>query len=206
MNKEKMKSLANGLVIGVLGLLAASGAVWAFSGVAQNVAESGGTINVYNEGGDESLGGTRYPNGISADGTAANAGQVRGTTLTVTGATTLNNDTIISANLDVAGQFNVSSTAIIDGNIRTNADITVSTTAFVFDAYLDADLGGALGINTTSLSGELDVWGGSATSSISLDTDGTQGSCLRLIDAGNSTVTYLTVVLGNLTTSTTDCR
>lgn len=33
--------------------------------------------------------GTRWPNGISADTTSPSAGQVRGTTLTVTGATTL---------------------------------------------------------------------------------------------------------------------
>lgn len=35
------------------------------------------------------LGGTRFPSGISADSTSPSAGQVRGTTLTVTGASTL---------------------------------------------------------------------------------------------------------------------
>lgn len=39
------------------------------------------------------LGSTRFPNGISADSTAASAGQVRGTTLTITGASTLSGDT-----------------------------------------------------------------------------------------------------------------
>jgi len=38
---------------------------------------------------DQNLGGTRFPNGISADGTSPIAGQVRGTTLAVTGASTL---------------------------------------------------------------------------------------------------------------------
>lgn len=33
--------------------------------------------------------GTRFPNGISADTTSPSAGQVRGTTLTITGATTI---------------------------------------------------------------------------------------------------------------------
>lgn len=44
-------------------------------------------------------GGTRFPNGISADSTSPSAGQVRGTTLTTTGAATLGgNLTVTTSN------------------------------------------------------------------------------------------------------------
>jgi hypothetical protein len=38
---------------------------------------------------DDGFGGTRFPNGLSADGTSPSAGEVRGTTLTTTGAATV---------------------------------------------------------------------------------------------------------------------
>lgn len=41
--------------------------------------------------------GTRFPNGISADSTSPSAGQVRGSTLTITGAATLNGTTFVTA-------------------------------------------------------------------------------------------------------------
>lgn len=54
---------------------------------------------------DMSLGasGTRFPNGVSADGTSPSAGEVRGTTLTTTGAAS------------VAGAFQASSTLEVTG-------------------------------------------------------------------------------------------
>lgn len=42
-----------------------------------------------NQSGTLGASGTRFPNGISADTTSPTAGQVRGTTLTITGAQTL---------------------------------------------------------------------------------------------------------------------
>lgn len=40
-------------------------------------------------------GGTRFPSGISADSTSPSSGEVRGTTLTITGATTLTGETTL---------------------------------------------------------------------------------------------------------------
>lgn len=50
-------------------------------------------------------GGTRFPNGISADTTSPSAGQVRGTTLTTTGAA------VLGGNLTVTTGANATSTA-----------------------------------------------------------------------------------------------
>lgn len=126
MNIEKMKSLVKWLAIGVLGVLAVSSVAFAFSGSAQNVAESGATINVYNQGQgigsaeEEVLGasGSRFPNGISADSTSPSAGQVRGTTLTITGAVS-------------TGAVTASGVQTLDaGQLRsyTNSTSTVATT------------------------------------------------------------------------------
>jgi hypothetical protein len=51
---------------------------------------------------DQDLGGTRFPSGISADSTTPSAGQVRGTTQTFTGASTLTSGTF-SSTLGVTG-------------------------------------------------------------------------------------------------------
>lgn len=51
----------------------------------------------------DSFGGTRFPNGISADNTSPIAGEVRGTTLTITGAATFQGAVALSSTLDVAG-------------------------------------------------------------------------------------------------------
>ena len=55
---------------------------------------------------DQRLGGTRFPNGISADSTSPSAGEVRGTTLTSTGAATLASSNVTGA-LDVDGETTV---------------------------------------------------------------------------------------------------
>jgi len=44
---------------------------------------------VGNNQADEGVGGTRFPSGLSADGTSPSTGEVRGTTLTTTGAATI---------------------------------------------------------------------------------------------------------------------
>ena len=62
--------------------------------VINNYAE-GGIVLGAGEGG--LLGGTRFPNGLSADSTSPVAGQVRGTTLTVTGNATISG--ILSGNM-----------------------------------------------------------------------------------------------------------
>lgn len=66
-------------IIGVIGLVAVTSLIISLGkvgGNSQPVPELGAT-------------GTRFPNGISADTTSPSVGQVRGTTLTSTGATTI---------------------------------------------------------------------------------------------------------------------
>ena len=58
-------------------------------------------------GGNDPLGGTRFPSGISADSTSPSAGQVRGTTLTSTGAATLSGAVTVGTTLDVTGETRV---------------------------------------------------------------------------------------------------
>ena len=59
------------------------------------------------------LAGSRFPNGLSADSTSASAGQVRGTTLTVTGAATLSGDvTVGGGTFDVTTSNSATSTLI----------------------------------------------------------------------------------------------
>lgn len=63
-----------------------------------------------------------------------------------------------------------------------------------------------LGVNTTTPVGEIDAYGGSATSSLSLDTDGTNGSCIAVRDVSDGSWLFVTFDTGVLATSTVDCR
>jgi len=77
-------------------------------------------------GPDASFGaGTRFPNGISADTTSPSAGQVRGTTLTTTGAATLASASV-TGNLVVSGLVNggLSSTTTTSGDFTLTGDET----------------------------------------------------------------------------------
>lgn len=84
--------------------------------------------------------GTRFPNGLSADSTSPVAGQVRGTTLTITGASTLGGTlTVTSTNAATstvkAGCFEMAATStatkvrFIIGTTNTGASSTASTAA-----------------------------------------------------------------------------
>lgn len=64
----------------------------------------------------------------------------------------------------------------------------------------------AVGVNTTTPTGEIDAWGGASTSSLSLTTDGTMGSCFAVQDAADGSDLFFTFISGTLTTSTVDCR
>lgn len=57
-----------------------------------------------NQSAQDGVGGSRFPNGLSADGTEPSAGEVRGTTFTATGAVSL------SSTLAVTGATTLSST------------------------------------------------------------------------------------------------
>lgn len=56
---------------------------------------------------DSGVGGSRFPSGLSADGTSPSSGEVRGTTLTITGAQTLSGATTLSSTLTVSGDVTV---------------------------------------------------------------------------------------------------
>ncbi len=68
--------------------------------------------------------GTRFPNGISADSTSPSAGQVRGTTLTITstanvsGVATLSGGTTLSGANTVSGTSTFSGTNTFSGNTK----------------------------------------------------------------------------------------
>ena len=64
--------------------------------------------------------GTRFPSGLSADNTSPSAGEVRGTTLTITGAQTLTGASTLSSTLGVAA-----TTTLADGLKLTNAGICI---------------------------------------------------------------------------------
>ena len=91
MNKNNIKSLSLWLAIGVIGLLATSGVVYALSGNfpigIETCNNCGFNVPASESSGEEVLGsGTRFPHGLSADSTAPSTGQVRGATLLSTGA------------------------------------------------------------------------------------------------------------------------
>lgn len=68
-----------------------------------------------NQSADKTLGaGTRFPNGISADTTSPTSGQIRGTTLTVTGNSTL------------TGSVTSSGRSVIGGNLSTTTTISMT--------------------------------------------------------------------------------
>ncbi len=85
------------------------------------------------------LGGTRFPNGISADSTSPTSGQVRGTTLLSTGAVTL------QSTLGVTGAILASSTLQVTGNSifygSLNGLRSASTTDGVAHAITAAECG-----------------------------------------------------------------
>ncbi len=64
--------------------------------------------------------GTRFPYGISADSTSPSAGEVRGSTLTITGAQTLTGASTLSSTLGV-----VATTTLADGLQLTNPGICI---------------------------------------------------------------------------------
>jgi hypothetical protein len=72
--------------------------------------------------------GTRFPNGISADSTSPSAGEVRGTTLTSTGAATVGGDLTLTGNL-VSTEPLVTVSAIV---ASTTLTVAQSGTTFVF--------------------------------------------------------------------------
>jgi hypothetical protein len=116
-----MKKLNESTIIVVVALLVVLGAlgfVKAFDGSSTYVIENIEQANFNME--EASLGdfsddisfgasGTRFPNGISADSTSPSAGEVRGTTLTMTGAATISGTSTIST-MDASFQTDITFT------------------------------------------------------------------------------------------------
>ena len=80
-------------------------------------------------------GGTRFPNGISADTTSPSAGQVRGTTLTITGASTFSGTLSNTAATSTLGCL----------RIYQSGATTVSSSTFYLMASTTAGGGGSGG-------------------------------------------------------------
>lgn len=83
----------------------------------------------------DNLGGTRFPNGISADNTTASAGQVRGTTITSTGAATL-------ASASITGAATVGTTLGVTGASTFASTIAVTGTTTMATSTVDLITGG----------------------------------------------------------------
>lgn len=71
--------------------------------------------------------GTRYPNGLSTDSTAPSSGEIRGTTLTITGAQTLTGATTLSSTLTVAGLTTLNAGSVGSYSLATTTSATTYT-------------------------------------------------------------------------------
>lgn len=91
-----------------------------------------GLVGGNNQSASNLGGGTRFPNGISANSTAPAAGEVRGTTLTVTGAAATGAITS-SGTLTLTTSNTATSSAII-GCIQTYATSTATAVRFVLSS------------------------------------------------------------------------
>ncbi len=94
----------------------------------------GGVAGILVGGNNQPYGatGTRFLNGISADSTSPSAGQVRGTTLTITGASTLTGDGAVSGGTLNVTTANTATSTIIGGCFQFYA--TSTATAHKFQA------------------------------------------------------------------------
>ena len=101
----KRNKIVLGLLALVVVLFSGFNVVKAFSGTASVVNEH--VENFFMGGGSDlgeiSFGGTRFPSGLSADGTSPSVGEVRGTTLTSTGGMSVGGMLSASSTLQVTG-------------------------------------------------------------------------------------------------------
>ena len=80
-----------------------------------------GAINFLSENGMIGASGTRFPHGISADSTSPSTGEVRGATLTTTGAATIGG--IVDNTQGFAGDVFASSTGLVNAGTLTESDL-----------------------------------------------------------------------------------
>ena len=113
--------------------------------------------------------GTRMPNGISADTTSPIAGEVRGTTLTITGATTLSSTLAVSGATTLSSTLAVSATTTLSANLIMGSSTPMSV---------------ASGSNFVAINGS----SGAGTSTLYLvSPHGTKGGCIQMESASAST-------------------
>lgn len=104
--------------------------------------------------------GTRMPNGISADSTSPSAGQVRGTTLTITGASTLGSAgsslTALSFGtcslVAYTGGFTVAATTTVGFDCAATGALTTDTAIFVQTATSSVASSGGWEVESVSAS------------------------------------------------------
>lgn len=89
-------------------------------------------------GGNQPEVGTRFPSGLSADGTTPSAGQVRGTTLTITGASTLSGAATLSSALSVSGATSVE-TLTQGGGVHATTSKVAMTTYTMVESEIDVE-------------------------------------------------------------------
>lgn len=80
------------------------------------------TIDPVNVGGT----GTRFPYGISADSTSPSAGEVRGSTLTVTGAAAITGNATVSGRTLTVTTSNTSTSTLVVGCVQMYATSTAT--------------------------------------------------------------------------------
>lgn len=213
--KQQMKSLAYVVVIGIFGSIALIGYAFAGgSGASINiencndcniVVPSGESVSVGSA--DEGmLGGTRWPSGISADGTSPSSGEVRGTTLTITAASTVAaisptaNDTSDLGAFGLAwNELFVSSTSYLGNVTSTSIEPWANNTSLLGSfgqAWSDVFASGTTYLATTTIvAGDLDVDAGTLL---------VDESANRVGIASSTPSAQLAVGVGVGTTSTID--
>jgi len=130
--------------------------------------------------------GSRFPHGISADSTSPSSGQVRGTTLTATGAAT------IGSTLGVTGAFS-SAAADVARFTQGGSRLATSSTAVAEGVLTEAQLISNVGIDLT-LTGE-------ATHTMTLPATSTLD--IFIPNAGDSAILHYSVIGTAATASST---
>lgn len=104
---------------------------------------------LFPSGGDNLGAGTRYPNGLSADSTSPTAGQVRGTTLTSTGAATLAS-AIVTGTMTQTGVATYTAQPVFDAGVLYSG--TLATSSIGTATYTAANITGINSILHTAAS------------------------------------------------------
>lgn len=186
------------IIIGIIALVIVAGlsiisvkAAERFSPVTINNVENL-TMNV--EGSVDDMGdmlgasGTRFPHGISADSTSPSAGEVRGTTLNITGATAL------SSTLTVSGE--IQAQRIVEGGSVANASSTLTDPLTLTAAQVCDN--SVITVNDAAVAGSLSV------ASIDITLPATSTLFADCLDATGDSISFLFVNASPTAASTTE--